>query len=117
MVRADLYRAGASFGRTSPHPMPAVRVAYTVDGRTHEIWFEHTRVEYDDPGAGARLAARFPLGRALRVRYHPARPADGIAEGDYPWRGYGSMLGGLALLLLGLLLLGATGAARRFALW
>lgn len=112
VVRAELHRAGATFGRTSPHPMPAVRVAYTVDGRSHEVWFEHTRVEYDDRDAGAELAARFPLGRPLLVRYDPARPAHGVVEGDHPWRGYGSMLGGLALLLLGLVLLfGARGDA------
>ena len=84
-----------------PRQLPAVRYRYEVAGRSFERWFEHTRVEYDDADAGAQVAARYPVGSPLRIWYDPTAPERAVAEGDYPWRGRASMLGGAVLFAAG----------------
>lgn len=85
---------------------------YTLDGRTFEgdrVWFGD---DYSASDASAFRAAvgRYPVGKAVKVHYDPAEPAESVLEPGPTWSGSTLYFIGLGLMTLGgILALSAAG--------
>ncbi len=76
---------------------------YALDGRTFEgdrVWFGD---DYSASDASAFRAAvgRYPVGRAVKVHYDPAEPAESVLEPGTTWSGSALYFIGLGLMTLG----------------
>jgi hypothetical protein len=76
---------------------------YALDGRTFEgdrVWFGD---DYSASDASAFRAAvgRYPVGRAVKVHYDPAEPAESVLEPGPTWSGSALYFIGLGLMTLG----------------
>jgi len=85
---------------------------YALDGRTFEgdrVWFGD---DYSASDASAFRAAvgRYPVGKAVKVHYDPAEPAESVLEPGSTWSGSALYFIGLGLMGLGgIVALSATG--------
>ena len=76
---------------------------YALDGRTFEgdrVWFGD---DYSASDASAFRAAvdRYPVGKAVKVHYDPAEPAESVLEPGPTWSGSALYFIGLGLMTLG----------------
>lgn len=76
---------------------------YSLDGQTFEgdrVWFGD---DYSASDASAFRAAvgRYPVGKAVKVHYDPAEPAESVLEPGATWSGSALYFIGLGLMTLG----------------
>jgi len=76
---------------------------YALDGRTFEgdrVWFGDA-YSASDASAFRAAVGRYPVGRAVKVHYDPAEPAESVLEPGPTWSGSALYFIGLGLMTLG----------------